>query len=386
MVKQIILGLVVSAFSITSAAGSDRVIPAGMYREIAVVSNSVEGTVSLLDIVTMGVVKTINVIPDGPNASFLESPYQYFSQPKIEAAGGLNYAQDTDVSPDGNTLYVSRGHRGDVVAIDIASGKIKWKTGVRGVRADHMDISNDGTTLFVSAMVKSGNTVEAIATKDGKKMIAYDAGNWPHDVHVIGQKVYFSSLGNMQVDLEQRNLDANSYLLRAIDINSGELLMSHSFDHGIRPFVIDSKESFVIAQLSNTHDLEKRDLAAGEIITRNTLPVSEGVNESDWDFEAPHHGLAMTSDDNTLCVAGRASDYAGIVDVETLQKIKTVPVGNAPSWSVIDSSNQFCILANNRSDDVSIVDINTATEISRIPVGRGPKHITIAYIRVKALQ
>jgi hypothetical protein len=46
---------------------------------------------------------------------------------KSEGPGAPNFAQDTDVSPDGRTLYVSRGYLGDVVAFDIASGRQVWR-------------------------------------------------------------------------------------------------------------------------------------------------------------------------------------------------------------------------------------------------------------------
>ena len=46
---------------------------------------------------------------------------------KSTGPGRPNYAQDTDVSPDGRTLYVSRGYLGDVAAFDIASGKLLWQ-------------------------------------------------------------------------------------------------------------------------------------------------------------------------------------------------------------------------------------------------------------------
>src|SRR5918993_282653 len=54
------------------------------------------------------------------------------------AVGSPNYAQDTDVSPDGRTLYVSRGYLGDVAAFDVASGKQVWRRSLNTTRADHM--------------------------------------------------------------------------------------------------------------------------------------------------------------------------------------------------------------------------------------------------------
>ena len=109
------------------------------------------------------------------------------------------------------------------------------------------------------------------------------------------------------------------------------------------------------------------------------------MSEEDWDFEAPHHGLALTPDGARLCLAGRASDYAAIVAVPQLRLEATVDTGDAPSWSALSADGQTCILANTRSDDVSLVDMTRATEIARLPAGRGPKHITVGDIPVSVL-
>ena len=71
---------------------------------------------------------------------------------RAEGPGAPNYAQDTDVSPDGRTLYVSRGYLGDVAAFDIASGRLLWQRSLNTGRADHMTLTPDGRSLFVSAM------------------------------------------------------------------------------------------------------------------------------------------------------------------------------------------------------------------------------------------
>ena len=60
------------------------------------------------------------------------------------------------------------------------------------------------------------------------------------------------------------------------------------------------------------------DLARRKVDRRLELPVKAGVTVADWDFEAPHHGLAFTADGKTLCLAGRASDYAALVDASDL--------------------------------------------------------------------
>ena len=74
--------------------------------EIAFVANAQAGTVALVDVASRSILGTIDVNP---------------ARVKSEGPGAPNYAQDTDVSPDGRTLYVSRGYVGDVAAFDIAS-------------------------------------------------------------------------------------------------------------------------------------------------------------------------------------------------------------------------------------------------------------------------
>jgi hypothetical protein len=131
-------------------------------------------------------------------------------------------------------------------------------------------------------------------------------------------------------------------------------------------------------QLSNAHAVVAYDLAARKVTRRLELPVKPGVTVADWDFEAPHHGLALTEDGKTLCLAGRASDYAALVQVPELTLVATIPVGDAPGWSETADQGRVCLVANTRSDDLSIISIPERAEIRRLPMGDGPKHITVA--------
>src|SRR5262245_19057850 len=77
--------------------------------EIAIVANAEAGTIAFLDVAAQAVVGKLDVNP---------------ARVKSEGPGAPNYAQDTDVSPDGRTLYVSRGYLGDVAAFDLVSGRL----------------------------------------------------------------------------------------------------------------------------------------------------------------------------------------------------------------------------------------------------------------------
>jgi DNA-binding beta-propeller fold protein YncE len=354
----------------------------GPVQELAFVSNAVGGTVSVLDLDTHEIIKTLNVIPDGAKVSLVRDPVQWYSQDMIEGRGGLNYSQDTDLSRDGTVLFVSRGFIGDVIAMDIASGEILWRTPIAGIRSDHVDISPDGKRLYVAALIQSGNIVEILDTETGKKVGSFKTGHWPHDIHVTddNSRVYVASLGDMQVDLAERGKSPQAYTITVADTETLDIVDTYEFDVGIRPFQLTADGSRLYAQLSNSHAIVARDLTSDNIVDRIDLPVADGVGESDWDFEAPHHGLALTPDETTLCVAGRASDYSGIVNAEDLSLVATVPVGDAPSWAEVARDGRICILPNTRSDNISIVDLEQQVEIARIPAGRGPKHVTVGFV------
>ena len=350
--------------------------------EVAVVANSEDGTLSVLSVESGRVLGTVDAIADGPRASFFEDPVQWMLQPYAERQGGLNYAQDTDLSVDGTVVFVSRGFRGDVVAIDLASGEILWRTPISGLRSDHMDISPDGRRLYVSGIIRSDDVVEVLDSVSGERIGRIAAGRWPHDVHVSsdGQRVYIASLGDMEKSFPERVTDPLSHTVTVADADTFVVLERHSFETGVRPFAVTSDQSRLYAQLSNLHVVESRRVSGNAAARRLELPIAHGVTEADWDFEAPHHGLALSPDERTLCIAGRASDYAALVAVPDLEVVATIPTGDAPSWSAFASGGDLCLLANNRSNDVSFIDVARRVEVRRVAVGEAPKHITIGRV------
>jgi sugar lactone lactonase YvrE len=339
--------------------------------EIALVANAQAGTVALVDVASRSVIGTIDVNP---------------ARVKSEGPGAPNYAQDTDVSPDGRTLYVSRGYVGDVAAFDIASGRLLWRRSLNTGRADHMTLTPDGRSLFVSALMD--NRVYRVATGTGEITGHFLTGVYPHDNKVSrdGRRIYNSSIGPLSSLPRQAGAPpltetpGNPFQLTVADVGTLQIRDRIRFDNGIRPWHFTPDEKGLYAQLSNEHAVVAYNLAARKVIKRLDLPVKPGVTVADWDFEAPHHGLALTPDGRTLCLAGRASDYAALVRTPALTLIATIPVGDAPGWSETADNGRLCLVANTRSDDLSIISIPERTEIVRLPTGDGPKHITVARI------
>ena len=339
--------------------------------EIAFVANAPAATVVLVDVAARSIAGSVDVNPARVTASGPGSP---------------NYAQDAKLSPDGRTLYVSRGYVGDIAAFDIASGRMLWNRPLNTGRADHMTITPDGRNLFVSAMLD--NRVYRVAAATGEITGHFVTGVYPHDNQISrdGRRVYNTSIGPLKNMPRPANAaplaekPGSPFQITIADVETLAIADRIETGNGIRPweFVPDGKG--IYAQLSNQHAVVAFDFASRKVTRRLELPVKPGVTAADFDFEAPHHGLAITDDGRTLCLAARASDYAALVRVPELTLIETIPVGDAPGWAETADSGRLCLTANARSDDLSIISIPDRKEIQRLPIGDGPKHITVARI------
>lgn len=377
---------VIAAFQ-GSAAPAERDGADGR-REVVFVANAEGGTVTIVDAHTFRSLSEIDVLPDGEDARPTEDdPVQALvGQRLAEAAGGDNFAQDQDLSPDGLTLYVSRGHRGDVAAFDLSTGGMRWKLSIPGFRADHMTLSPDGAYLYVSAL--TDDHVQVVDTRTVEIIGTIPTGEWPHDDHLShdGRRLYNGSIGNIITPWEVREqrvanpLTPSPYQLTVADAFTFEVLRTYDFDRGIRPFLITDDETRMYAQLSELHGLIEYDLVEGRELRRLELPIDEGVTEDDYSFEAPHHGLAMTPDGSRLCAAGRASDYVAIVETAALEPIAITEVGDAPSWAVTGPDGRTCFVANTRDDTLSVIAYADGRELARIEVGDGPKHLEVGAI------
>lgn len=338
--------------------------------EVAFVANAEAGTVAVVEVASRSIVGVLDINP---------------ARAERKGPGATNYAQDTDVSPDGRTIYVSRGYLGDVAAFDLSSAKMLWQRSLNTGRADHMTITADGRSLFVSALMD--NRVYKLSAADGEINGHVVTGIYPHDVKVSkdGQRLYNSSLGPLgslprSASAPLADKPGDPFQLTIADVQTLAVRERIKLDNAFRPWHFSSDEKVIYAQRSNEHAVVTYDLASRKVIRRLDLPVKPGVTAADWDFEAPHHGLALTEDGKTLCLAGRASDYTALVNAKDLTLIATIPVGDAPGWSEVTDEGRFCLIANTRSDDLSIISIPQRTEVARLSIGNGPKHITVARV------
>ena len=172
------LGVLLAA--VTALAGAvPKAADAAQLRDVMAVGNGQGGTVSFIDTATYENLGSINVVPDLQERLAAMNPVERIGYEVVNGVQGYRkLVDDIAVSPDGTTIYVSRGALSDAVAFDIATRKMLWRRKTEGFKADHAALSPDGTKFVVSATTASKS--EVIDTATGKLVTTFATGTYPH--------------------------------------------------------------------------------------------------------------------------------------------------------------------------------------------------------------
>ncbi len=333
--RLVVMSLALSVALLPAAAdGATRKRPP-VTRDVLFVGNNWDGTADVIQPRRFGRLARINIIPDIDErmAEIQSDPERlgYFLAIREQVGEGHDqFVDDMFSSHNGRVLYVSRPSLADVVAINLRTRKIIWRTKVDGNRADHMAISPDGRHVLVSA--STAKVVDVIDTRTGAIVARIPSGDQPHENNFSkdGKLVYHASIGTVFTPLDDPAFDAtkgervfeiidasNWQVLRKIDMGKkldefGEPDMSGA----VRPMALTPDERLVYFQVSFFHGFVEYDLQQDRVLRLAHLPLSDEAKQKsrqDYLLDSAHHGLAMNPSGTKLCAAGTMSDYAAIV-------------------------------------------------------------------------
>lgn len=359
-------------------------------RDVVVVGNAFGGTVSFLDGTTYENLGSLNIAPDKyqRRLQLWLNPVNLVGYQVVKnQKGGENWIDDMALSSDGRTLIVSRGILQDVVAFDIRTRKVKWRTDVGGFNADHMAISPDGSQVLVSA--SSVGYTHVYDTATGRKLHSIGAGDFPHgvDYSADGKRIYIGSIGTTYLPFAL-NDQKGARQLTVVDAATFQTIAVHKFRGGVRPTVITADETKAYIQLSYRRGFVEFDLQTGQTTRSATVPGTLAGNRLYPDklpANSMHHGLAMNADETKLCNAGTIDNQIAIVDRATLE-VDSIESGFAkPYWAQNNRAGTHCLVSNSTGNYVSVIDYATGQEIKRVPVGRYPQRERLGYVDTDAL-
>jgi DNA-binding beta-propeller fold protein YncE len=378
----------------------------GGTRDVLVVSNNWAGTADLIDPHTFERLKRINVIPDAATrvAEIEADPVakSYFDAIRLLVGEGHNqYVDDGFTSADGKVVYFSRPSFADVVAIDLGSEEIVWRTHVDGYRADHMAISEDGRRLLVSA--STANVVDVIDTRSGAIIGRIPSGDSPHESNFSsdGQRIFHASIGFVYTAADHPSQDASKgkRVFEVIDANTlqvlkridmGQKLAEAGYPNmsaAVRPMAITKNDRYVYFQVSFFFGIVQYDLKTDRVVALLQLPLGDavGLPRTAFLLDSAHHGLAFNPQTTKLCVAGTMSGYAAIVKRNPFRLERTTPVGHIPYWAASSEDGKYCFISVAGDDRVAVISFKTGLEIASIEVGDHPQRMRLGVIDVAAL-
>lgn len=375
-------------------------------RSVLYVGNNWDGTADVIQPRKFRRLARINIVPDLAErmAEIQSDPERLGYFLAIRQAVGEGHDQLVDdmfSSHSGRVLYVSRPSLADVVAINLRTRKIIWRTKVDGNRADHMAISPDGRHVLVSA--STAKVVNVIDTKTGAIVARIPSGDQPHESNFSkdGNLVYHASIGTVFTPLDDPAFDStkgervfevidarNWTVLRRIDMGQkldqfGEPDMSGA----VRPMALSPDERFVYFQVSFFHGFVEYDLQQDRVLRLAHLPLSDEAKQKrreDYLLDSAHHGLAMNPAGTKLCAAGTMSDYAALVERQSFA-YRIAARGHKPYWATNSARGSYCFVSFSGDDAVSVISYRKAKEIARIQVGDHPQRMRMGKVRAGLL-
>jgi DNA-binding beta-propeller fold protein YncE len=396
---RIALAAVLAALSVAAPA-------AAATRDVLFVGNNWDGTADVIDPQTFARITRLNIVPDLAErlAEIQRDPAAqgYFLAIRQEVGEGHDQlVDDMFSSPDGRLVFVSRPSLADVVAIDLATRKIVWRTHVDGYRADHMAISPDGARLLVSA--STAKVVDVLDTATGHIVGRIQSGDQPHESNFSrdGSLIYHASIGTVYTATDDPLLDSTKgervfevidartlQVLERIDMGRklAEFGMS-GMSSAVRPMALAPDERTVYFQVSFFHGFVEYDLVNDRVTRVANLPLSEKaakMRREEYVLDSAHHGLAINAEGTKLCAAGTMSDYAAIVSRATFAP-RIAAQGQKPYWATNSGDGRYCFVSFSGDDRVAAISYASEQEIASIPVGDHPQRMRMGHIAVASL-
>ncbi|WP_236239884.1 YncE family protein [Streptomyces sp. CC228A] len=359
-------------------------------RDVVLVGNSADGTVSFLDARTHRNLGTLDAVPDLDEVLSGMGPIRRAAYEIVrQQAGGDKFVDDAHLSPDGRTLYVSRGNLGDAAAYDVATGRQVWRTHLAGFKADHAALSPDGRTFVVSAI--SAAKAQTLDTATGAVTGEFPTGTYPHEniYSADGKLIYNMSIGVTSLPYALDFLKG-ARQVTVVDAATLRVVRTYAFDKGVRPAVVTRDGRTMYAQLSYLNGFVEYDLEAGRTVRTVEMPFSEAaaaMRRDDYPQNSAHHGMAANAAEDKLCMAGTIDDYTAVVSRPGLTADGYVhyPQGSLPYWAVTGPDGDHCWVTLSERDEVSVVDYRTAEEVARVKVGDFPQRERVGRVAEDAL-
>lgn len=293
-----------------------------------------------------------------------------------------------------NRIFVTNEKGDSITVINAETLEVETTLEDIGERPRGIGLSPDGSELYVAASEDNGITV--IDPKTLKKLRFFESGSDPETfaVHPNGN-LYISNedeglasafdpkTGNLITEIEV-GLEPEGV---AVSPNGKDVIVTSEADSilhvisvpehkiranivvGARPraatFSADSKFAYSTSEISG--EVKKVDMETAKIIKVGAL----------GNDKAKPKDILLSKDEKSVYVAGGRANSVYVLDAETLEVQKAIPVGKRVWGLAMNSDKSRLFTTDGPSSTVSVIDTATNENIKTIEVGSFPWGIVV---------
>ena len=295
-------------------------------------------------------------------------------------------------APSGH-IFVSNEKDDSISVIDGKSLKV-IKTIAIGERPRGLGVSPDGKELYVA--VSEESKIKVVDTASLEVLREFDGGSDPEAfaVHPEGN-IYISNeddakasvinpksgelLTQISVGLEPEGVaaspDGKHVIVTSESTNMLHVIKvpEHTIEYniliGARPraatFTQDSSIAYATSEISG--EVTKVDMTTGKVIKTSALE----------DPKAKPKDVLLSKDEKTLYVAGGRSNTIKVIDADSLELIKKIPVGKRVWGLAMTRDGNRLFTTDGVSGTVSVIDTTKNEKIKVIEVGSFPWGVVV---------
>jgi YVTN family beta-propeller protein len=322
--------------------------PVGKTREKLYITNALGDDITVVDVATNQVLRTIKI---GPHPHGIAVPA---SQNVI--------------------LITIETNPGELVWLDPVSDKVIRRMKV-GPLPNQLAVTPDGKLAFVP--VDNGSW-EVVDTEAGKIIDRIQTGGRPHNTlcSADGKHMYLAPMAKSSQD--------NPRIVFVVDVESRKVIGKLNFSDAVRPIALSRDEKRFYANIDNLIGMEVADVSNPKSVHR----IAAKISDDQKNVTSRSHGIGIRPDEKELwtCDVNHHCVYIFDLTSPIPQQIATILMGGEVYWLTFTPDGRICYVSVRGKNRVAAVDTESKKILSRIPSGEMPKRLIVVTAPEKGSQ
>ncbi|MEM6583983.1 MAG: hypothetical protein AAF699_22100 [Pseudomonadota bacterium] len=237
--------------------------------------------------------------------------------------------------------------RSTFAAIDAISLQELWRVPLLG-SIEHFAASPDKRYVYNAHNDRKLVSKVDVKTQEVTPIQIANLGGHKVRVSADGKRVYVGSIIWGSLD--------------EIDAENNEWLRHFTFEDNVRPFALSRDGERAYIQLSRMHGFHVLNLKTWELEQTVDMPGMDDGSAPPCEDKYPFtidHGVEITPDERYIIFLCTTGAFAAIYEYPDLKLVKTIPLGQQPSYLTISADSKLCYITCRADCELRVVSLET---------------------------